>query len=99
MHTLAYDHTTLAGLSDHSLVLANLGTSLPPGHTSKSHTGDRNAVYKWVEGTRVNNYSASANSWLEFTQRPEFVEKLQTLVNASDMTNDDRAAAVEEFIL
>jgi hypothetical protein len=52
-----------------------------------------------VEGTRVNNYATSAKSWLEFTQRPDFVEGLQKLVNGTSMNNEDRAAAVEEFIL
>jgi hypothetical protein len=52
-----------------------------------------------VEGTRVNNYATSAKSCLEFTQRPDFLEGLQTLVNDTSINNENRAAAVEEFIL
>jgi hypothetical protein len=56
-------------------------------------------MYRWIEGTRVNNYATSAKVWLEFTQRPAFVENLQTLINDQEKSNEDRAAAVEEFIL
>jgi hypothetical protein len=52
-----------------------------------------------VEGTRVNNYAASAKSWLEFTQKPDFMEGLSKLVNDETMKNEDRAAAVETFII
>jgi hypothetical protein len=52
-----------------------------------------------VEGTRVNNYATSANAWLEFTQRPAFVEALQKLINDAGTNNEERAAAVEEFVL
>ena len=81
------------------MVIAKLCSSLPPILTSKSRTGDQPAVYRWVEGTRVNNYATSANAWLEFTQRPAFVEGLQNLVNDAGKNNEDRAAAVEEFVL
>jgi hypothetical protein len=81
------------------MVLAKLCTSLSPGITSKSHTSDQKVVYRWVEGTRVNNYATSAKSWLEFTQRPDFLEGLQTLVNDTSINNENRAAAVEDFIL
>ena len=47
----------------------------------------------------MNNYATSAKSWLEFTQRPDFLEGLQTLVNDASINNENRAAAVEEFIL
>jgi hypothetical protein len=43
---------------------------------SISTAGEPAATYRWVEGTRVNNYAASAKSWLEFTQKPDFVEGL-----------------------
>lgn len=56
-------------------------------------------VYKWAEGTDVRNYAESASSWLEFSQRPEFLTDLLALVNDTTCSNDDRAAAVESFIL
>jgi hypothetical protein len=52
-------------------------------------------MYRWIEGTRVNNYATSAKVWLEFTQRPAFVEEMQTLINDQEKSNEDRAAAVE----
>jgi hypothetical protein len=81
------------------MVVVKLRASLPPGHTSKSNTVDPHVTFCWVEGTGVQNYATSAKSWLEFTQRPEFVDRLKALVNAANSKNDDRAAAVEEFIL
>jgi hypothetical protein len=75
-HTLEYDHTTLAGLSDHALVITHLRTAIPPNHATAPHDGKPTVLYRWVEGTRINNYATSANSWLEFTQRPDFVEGL-----------------------
>jgi hypothetical protein len=99
MHSLKYDHETMTGLSDHVLVIAKLRASINPGSPSKTCASEPRVLYKWVDGTGVSNYAKSAQSWLEFTQRPGFVESLQTIVNATDTNNDERAAAVETFIL
>jgi hypothetical protein len=66
----------MMGLSDHLLVIAKLYTSLPPGNPSKSSTSNLTVLYRWVEGTGVNKYAISSKSWLEFTQRPDFVDGL-----------------------
>jgi hypothetical protein len=68
-------------LTDHSLVIAKLRSSLPPKNNSKSPTAEPNVTYRWVEGTKVQNYATSAHSWLEFTQRPAFVDGLKAVVN------------------
>lgn len=52
-----------------------------------------------MEGTGVCNYAKSAHSWLEFTQKPEFIDGLSAIVEDMTKTNDDRAATVEDYIL
>ena len=41
----------------------------------------------------------SANAWLEFSQKPEFTEGLKAMVNDMESSNEERAAAVENYIL
>jgi hypothetical protein len=42
----------------------------------------------------VQNYAHSANVWLEFTQRPEFLSGLEKLIADNASSNDARAASV-----
>lgn len=86
----------MAGLSDHIMCIH---TSYLPRNPAKPHTCKPQLVYKWAEGTGVRNYAESATSWLEVTQRQEFTSGQQALVNDDMCSNDDRAAAVEKYLL
>jgi hypothetical protein len=55
--------------------------------------------YKWVEGLGISKYAQSAHSWHEFTNKPEFANGLQAIIEDSTNTNDERAAAIEKYIL
>ena len=98
-HSMAYDRETMAALSDHILVMAAIRTSYLHRNPAHPTVSKPQVVYKWAEGTDVRNYTKSATSWQEFTQRPEFTNDLQALVNDNTCSNDDRAAAVEKYIL
>ena len=55
--------------------------------------------YKWAEGSGISNYAQSAHAWREFTTKPEFTTGLQTIIEDSTHNNDERAAAIETYIL
>lgn len=98
-HSITYDKETMAALSDHIMVMAAIRTSYLHRNHANPTTSKPQVIYKWAEGTDVRNYAKSAASWLEFTQRPEFINDLLALVNNTTCSNDDRAAAVETYIL
>ena len=79
--------------------MAAIRTSYLHRNPAYPTTSKPQVVYKWAEGTDVRNYAKSATSWLEFTQRPEFINDLLALVNNNTCSNDDRAAAVATYIL
>lgn len=56
-------------------------------------------VFKWDEGTCVQDYADAATKWTDYTERPEFVSCFQKLVEDNTCTNEARAARVEAFIL
>ena len=41
----------------------------------------------------------SAHSWQDFTGKPEFLEKFTAAVRDKEISNEDRAAAVETLVL
>jgi hypothetical protein len=52
-----------------------------------------------MDGSSVGDYANSAHSWQAFTQTPEFIGNLEKIVNDAELSNDARAAAVENYIL
>jgi hypothetical protein len=56
-------------------------------------------IYKWVEGTCIQNYAKSAQTWTASTNNADFLAKFQTLVENTSMGNDERATAVENLLL
>lgn len=94
-----YDPDTLHGLSDHILVMTKVYTSHFHRVREPQVKGTTQTRYKWVEGSSISNYAQSANSWREFTNTSEFTAGLQTIVENTENTNDERAAAVEHYIL
>lgn len=63
--------------------------------TEKNKNNDPTIVYKWVEGSGIKDYAKSAQSWNDFTGNEEFIHDFKKLVDSTDSTNEDRAAAVE----
>jgi hypothetical protein len=55
--------------------------------------------YKWVEGSGINNYAQSAHSWCAFTNKPEFTNGLQAIIEDLTNNNDKRAATIVKYIL
>jgi hypothetical protein len=96
---LEYDPITIKSLSDHVLVKTYVQTPYISRNKTVQNTGNPHIIYKWDEGTCISNYQRSANSWLEFTQKPEFADGLKELVENVEISNDKRAAAVEDYIL
>jgi hypothetical protein len=47
----------------------------------------------------VSTYANSADSWRAHTQTQEFIRGLQDLIDDETSSNDQRAAAVEDYIL
>ena len=80
MQYLEYDPITIKCLSDHVLVKTYIQTPYISRDKTTQSTGNPHIIYKWDKGTSVENYQRFANSWLEFTQKPEFAEGLKTLV-------------------
>jgi hypothetical protein len=71
----------LQGFSDHVLITTQLEI---PSVISKQKANEDahkpSTVYKWAEGTSVKNYAQSAQTWAEFTDKPEFFEEFRKLV-------------------
>ena len=66
----------------------------------RNHTkSPTETIYKWVEGSCVQNYATSALKWTEYTGSPDFITKLSTMVADNSSSNEERAVVVENFIL
>jgi hypothetical protein len=97
---IEYDPATLHGLTDHMLLQTTV--KLPKLQTLATRTASNKQpeiLYKWIEGTCISNYSQSAKKWEDWTSKTEFTEKFQTLVENKTMGNEERAAAIEKWIL
>jgi hypothetical protein len=94
-----YDPDTLSGLSDHTMITTKVHTAYFRRQQETQTKGSPQVRYKWVEGSNVKNYAHSAQVWLEFSQRPEFLSGLEEIVADNASSNDARAASVEKYIL
>jgi hypothetical protein len=60
-HSIEYDPDTLKGLTDHVMVTTTMALpQLQALEDNRNSTQDPEIVYKWVEGTCVQNYAKSA---------------------------------------
>jgi hypothetical protein len=55
--------------------------------------------YRWRSGDCLANYGTSANMWEEHSATEEFATAFKAIIDDATLTNDDRAARVEEFLL
>jgi hypothetical protein len=55
--------------------------------------------YRWRSGDCLATYSISANLWREFSSTDEFAVAFKAIVNDTTISNDARAARVEQFLL
>jgi hypothetical protein len=97
---IEYDPDTLRGLSDHVMVMTTM--TLPQLQVLSDRAENKTTpekIFKWVEGTNIQNYAQSAQTWTEYTSKVEFTAKFKTLVENTTLSNDERAEAVEEFLL
>jgi hypothetical protein len=60
-------------------------------------TDDRR--YRWREGDCLANYGNSAKVWHEFSSTDDFAAGFMAIIVDDKLTNDTRAARVEEFLL
>jgi hypothetical protein len=86
----------LGSLSDHSALFVVLPWSIPCNATAAF--GER-TVYRWVDGTRLTDYSCSWRAWEKHTDSDDFVTPLTAIVDAPHADVDALALAVESFIL
>jgi hypothetical protein len=56
-------------------------------------------VYRWVDGTRLSNYSHSWRAWSQHTATPEFAQQFSVVLTTHAASVDDMAFAVEQFLL
>jgi hypothetical protein len=93
---LHYDSDTLKGLSDHILITTQIPLpSWPATSSEKQANPDPKHIYKWVEGSGIKDYAQSAQSWTDFTGKEEFITEFTRLVESTEISNEERAAAVE----
>jgi hypothetical protein len=60
----------LGSLSDHSGLCVTLPWALP---CNANATIPERTVYRWVDGTRLTDYSCSWRAWEKRTDEPDFV--------------------------
>ena len=95
-----YDPTTLMGLSDHVFVMTTIATPyLTNRRQTRTHTPQHSTIYKWNEGTNISNYGKSAQIWTAHTQEATFIEGMQTIIQDTNLNNNRRATAMEEYII
>ena len=82
----------LGALSDHSGLCATLPWSLARDATAAQ--GQR-ITYRWIEGTRLTEYSCSWRAWESYTDKPDFAAQLTEIVDAPHANVDALAQAVE----
>jgi hypothetical protein len=58
-----------------------------------------NRLYRWRAGDNLATYGVSAKMWKEHSSTTEFAVAFQAIIDDASLTNDDRAAKVEEFLL
>ena len=96
---MEYDSDTLHRLSDHSLVTTTVQTSYFYRKREEQATKNTQIRYKWLEGQGITDYAKSAHTWQAFTAQPLFVNGITDILAKQELSNDDRAAAVEQYIL
>ena len=87
------------GFSDHVLIKTKLDIPYLKVNSPALQTNSQETVYKWVEGTCLQEYGAAATKWSTYTSQPEFLQGLQAVISNNTISNDARATEVEEFIL
>jgi hypothetical protein len=55
--------------------------------------------FKWIEGESINDYNTSAQKWKTYSSTKEFVERFKKVTTDTTISNEDRARAVEKFLL
>ena len=56
-------------------------------------------LYRWWAGDCIANYGISAKLWKAHSATDEFATAFMALIDDATLTNDDRAAKVEDFLL
>jgi hypothetical protein len=95
-----YDATTLGSLTDHIY----LYVCIPMQNIDTLHQQPREKqvpriVYKWNEGTCVQDYADAATAWGKYTDTVPFRNAFLAIVDDVSISNDARATRVEEFFL
>lgn len=78
----------LGNLSDHCALVCTLPW-VPT--TSQPHVHTATEVYRWVDGTALDNYSDSWKAWERHTDTVEFTQKLAEVANRHPDNIDDMA--------
>ena len=86
----------LGSLSDHSALLISLPWSV---QNASNAVQPERTVYRWVEGTRLLDYSFSWHAWSKHTNKSEFADQFDAVIKAHASNIDDMAFAVENFLL
>lgn len=56
-------------------------------------------MYRWVEGTRLTDYSHSWRAWQQYTDTAAFVSAFNAVIDSHPDDVDALATAVESFLL
>ena len=86
----------LGALSDHAALPVTLPWAVE--RAPDAVLPDR-AVYRWVEGTRLSDYSHSWVAWSRYTDTPDFATEFTAVVNSFNGDIDALADKVESFLL
>jgi hypothetical protein len=68
-------------------------------HAATCATPSPRVFYKWEEGTNVKDYASAAHAWLKYTEEVNFCNAFRDITANASITNDERAAKVESFLL
>jgi hypothetical protein len=70
----------------------------PPTQTSATEPQSQRR-YRWQSGDCLKNYGISANIWEAHSSTEEFSAAFMAIIDDKELTNDERAAQVELFLL
>ncbi len=86
----------LGALSDHAALCATLPWAVARTSTNTAHA---QTVYRWIDGSRLDDYSVSWRAWNEYTANSNFAADFQSVIDANRNNVESLAAAAEQFLL
>ena len=96
---LHHDADTLQGKTDHTTLFITLPVAVTPPPPPGATTPTGPTTYRWDVGTSVQQQQEGIARWAVHTGREEFREGMARVTGDRTLSNEQRSAAMEYFLL